>query len=239
MGGCAGLLTKRLLDVVVEDYEGDLISDRQGQNGELDASVGDDQANDAEEEIDGETDGVFDTEGVEVGRPFERGVDVVEAESGGEQAEEPAAAGEEILLVAAVLGDIVGEEKLREQKVENGVEDDEEVGLEVPGADGGEPELPPPEVGDPEQDGSGPAEVQDGGAFAAGMLDEAGKAGEQRGDAQTNDDGDDDPDVEVDVREGGSGSHLVGMILPPVSTSGSGVKVYVRGRGWGLVYLAS
>lgn len=192
--GCGGLW-----DVVVHKDKSDLIGEGESKDGELNTAVGEEQAHAAEDQICRQADGVFDAEGMQISGSLERGVDVVEDESGCEQAEEPAAAGEEILLVTAILADVVRKQQLREQKIENCVEDDEEVGLEVPDADGGEAELPPPEMSDPEQDGGGPAQMEQRSAFATGMLDKAGEAGEQRGDAQADNDGDDDPDVEIDV----------------------------------------
>ena len=201
------------LNVVVPNDKCDLISDGERQNRELETSAGEEQTQGAEQEVCCKADWIFNAEGLEVGGPFEGGVDVIEHKCRREKAEKPAAPGEEVLFIAGVLGDFVGKEELRQEVIKRRKEDDEEIGLKVPPPDGGQAELPPPEMGDPKQERRGPAEVEQRGPFPAGMLDKSGKTGKQRGNAQADDNGDDDADVEIDLRDGGRRVQLNAMIL--------------------------
>jgi hypothetical protein len=54
-------------------------------------------------------------------------------------------------------------------------------------------------VNDGEEERRSPTEVQDGDLFAPWVLDESGEAAEERCDAESGDDGDDDPDMLIEV----------------------------------------
>jgi hypothetical protein len=89
-----------LLGAVEPDDDEDLVNKSDGEERELDAPISGEHAHDSDGEVDDDSDGVFDAEGVDVGRALEAGVEDVGHGDGGEKAEEPFSAREEVLLVA-------------------------------------------------------------------------------------------------------------------------------------------
>jgi hypothetical protein len=134
-----------------------VVQQRYDQQSVLDATVWDEHRDEADGEVYDDANRVFDAEGMDVGRALEAGIDDVCDERGGKEAEEPFAAGEEVLLVAGVVAEVGGKEQGAEKVIEDRVDDDEEIFLEGPLRDQRETELPPPEVDYPEKKRCGPA----------------------------------------------------------------------------------
>src|SRR5258708_201922 len=128
-----------------------------------------------------------------LGGPFQAGVDDVGDVGGGEDAEEPSSSREEVLFVAGVVLQVGWKEQRAEGIEEDRVQDNKEVDREGPLRHQREAELPPPEVNDREQKRCRPAEMQDRHLLSLGMLHKPGEDAEKRGDAQTEDDRNDDP----------------------------------------------
>lgn len=74
--------------------------------------------------------------------------------------------------------------------------DDEEIDFKGPESDALQADFEPPEMHAGQQQEERPGQVDEMDAVPPRMLDEAGKAGEQPGDAEAGHDADDDPDMD-------------------------------------------
>src|SRR5262249_22820464 len=163
------------------DDPGDLVDQAGDDEGDVEALVAPEHGDEAERHVTRRASGVLVAVPLEVLLPLDEGVDEVEEERRGQQAEEPLPPRHEIVFVAAVLRDVVREEQRREQVEDGQVGEQEGIDREGPVLDVEEPEFPPPEMHEGEQDRDDPADVHEIDLVAAGMVDEAGKAGEQAG----------------------------------------------------------
>jgi hypothetical protein len=182
----------------------------------LDAPISGEHPDEADDQVCHEADGIFDSEGVQVGGAFEGGVDDVGDERGGEKAEEPSATGEKVIFVAGVVKQVGGKEEGAERVEEDCVKGYEEIDGEGPLRDEGETELPPPEVDYRQKERDCPSEMEEGDFGSTRMLNEASESVEEGRDAKADDDGDDDPymreNVGARLRGGhGEGFHLIGL----------------------------
>src|SRR5262249_24739974 len=107
--------------------------------------------------------------------------------------------GDEIVAVAVVAFDVGGEQQRRLEKEHRGVDDHEQVEHERPMRDLAEAELPPPESSDVEEDPDHPAEMDPGKTLMTRPAQELGDAVQQAGHAQAEQDGDQHPDVEIEI----------------------------------------
>jgi hypothetical protein len=204
------------LGVVEPDDEGYLVEQRDREEYELDAPISGEHPDEADDQVCHEADGIFDSEGVQVGGAFEGGVDDVGDEGGGEKAEEPSAAREEVVFVARVVKQVGRKEEGAERVEEDCVKGYEEIDGEGPLRDEGETELPPPEVDYRQKERDCPSEMEEGDFGSTRMLNEASESVEEGRDAKADDDGDDDPymreNVGARLRGGhGEGFHLIGL----------------------------
>jgi len=92
------------------------VEERDGQQGELNAAASGEHSGDADDEADSDSDGIFNSERVQVDGTFEAGVDDVGNEGGSEQAEEPMAAREEVLFIAGVVFEVGWKDQVQREK---------------------------------------------------------------------------------------------------------------------------
>lgn len=132
----------------------------------------------------------------EPGQPFaalQQRIDEIGDEAHRQQAEEPAAPREEIILVPGIFLHLLGEQQARQQIEEEGMAEHEH--LEPPRSDPDQREFPPPEMHDHGQDRGDPDQVHRIEDALVGMLDDAGDAREDAGEAEAQH----HADVEIDV----------------------------------------
>jgi len=179
--------------------ERDLVEQREGKQSQLNAAIFGKHCDKTDGQTCDDSYRVLHTKGTKIGRTFKASVDNVRNECRCEEAEEPSATRQKVVLIAGIVRQVGWKEQSAKEIKQNRIKDDEEVNRKGPLLDHRQTKLPPPEMNDPEQKGDRPAKVKDGYLRPFRMLDETRKAIQQCRDAQSDNDGDDDPDMQIKV----------------------------------------
>lgn len=148
------------------------------------------------------TDQVFQRELLKVSVSLNEGVDDVQQEGRGQQAEEPRAACIEIVFIALVVPQAIWEQQCAQQKERYSVGDNEGIGSECPSLDLKEAEFPPPKVHDRQQDRGYPAQVDHVEPVLTGVLHDTCNAQKQPREPKADHHAHDNPNVREDVMSG-------------------------------------